>query len=1008
MKPAFRKVSPLIESQFPSFYREDGPLFVAFVKSYYEWLESTNNPLYYARQLPSLRDIDQTLDAFLPHFEKKYLNGATFLGLGNRREIVKHSIDFYRTKGTVSSLKLLFSLLFGENIDVYYPGDDILRASDGKWFIPVYLEVSPSSKTITFLNKDIVGVLSGARAFVESIAHRNSKGKILDILYLSNVRGNFQTGELITADGTTAGSPTIVGSLTEIEITTSGSAFELGQILDVKSSRRGKGGKVRVASIGKKTDEVAYRLINGGYGYTLNANVFGDSQKIYISSNVFSHTSFTNSNTSINSFKQFVTIKQPLVNVAFNSANVTFTNGSLVYGINASSGYVVGGFVLSSNQVGANGWLQISPHNMANVSLDTVLYANTLSGSFIPGETVYQTNTTGNSAVGVVVYANSTAAVIDQFFGPYITNTPLIGATSNCNANVVTISTLANTVSFTNTSITKLYANTTSNGATVVSRTDISATANVIASNNLAVGVISVVNTFTSATKNIAFDLSTNSSFSITGISTGNPGSFKIGSIANTETIFINTDKIASKNSGNVLFLGIRLNANNSNAASNTGYGFLQSPSANLTTVIGIALAKTPLTIGSIKAISDVDVGSNNTASPFSLEIEKSIAAYGRREVLSFLISNSTGYFANNEMVSQTFVDPAVSISINTINGSFDSSRREIIKQIRSDGHQVFGEVALVSVVGATGTLRVRVANTSNTFDTSNTVVGTYSAANAVASAVVTNNLTLRAKGIVQESNSTIMTIKRASFNKFVANNLVYGDVSGATANIVYITEDQTANVLGNNAIVLSPAGVSNGTLETVVVYDSGNFYEHGETVELSISTNPIKGAGVVKSYQQGQGVGYWNNNDGKISDDKFIQDNYYYQEYSYDIQSGLDASQYQTIVNSAAHVAGTKMFSSFKKASVVLKGRNRIAPATYQLVVTANLANTSTGTFIVGEEVAQGNGALGFVYSYFSNSSINTLRLVDVEGSFNTTTTLIGATSNAHGDINNLNIAIL
>jgi hypothetical protein len=310
--------------------------------------------------------------------------------------------------------------------------------------------------------------------------------------------------------------------------------------------------------------------------------------------------------------------------------------------------------------------------------------------------------------------------------------------------------------------------------------------------------------------------------------------------------------------------------------------------------------------------------------------------------------------------------------------------------------------------VGLTGTLRIRVANTSNTFDTSNTIVGTYSSANAVPSSKTTNNAVITAKGVVRDSNSTYMDVKRTSFNRFVPNLLITGDQSGVTANVVFTTENQSANVLGNNAIVLSPAGVSNGTLLTVEVYDSGYFYEDGETVVLSIDTNPIRGAGIVRSYNQGRGVGYWRNSDGKLDEDKFIQDNYYYQEYSYEIQSGIDPSQYETIIDSSSHVAGTKRFASFNKTSLVPEGRNNLAPATYKLIVTANLSNTSTGVFTVGEEVTQGNTAYGFVYSYTSNSTINTLALVDTNGSFDTTTVLIGSSSNAYGNINDLNITIL
>ena len=39
------KISPLIENMFPSFYREEGPNFIAFVKAYYEWLEENSQLL---------------------------------------------------------------------------------------------------------------------------------------------------------------------------------------------------------------------------------------------------------------------------------------------------------------------------------------------------------------------------------------------------------------------------------------------------------------------------------------------------------------------------------------------------------------------------------------------------------------------------------------------------------------------------------------------------------------------------------------------------------------------------------------------------------------------------------------------------------------------------------------------------------------------------------------------------------------------------------------------------
>ena len=35
------KLSTLVENQFPAFYKEEGPKFLAFIKAYYQYLETT-------------------------------------------------------------------------------------------------------------------------------------------------------------------------------------------------------------------------------------------------------------------------------------------------------------------------------------------------------------------------------------------------------------------------------------------------------------------------------------------------------------------------------------------------------------------------------------------------------------------------------------------------------------------------------------------------------------------------------------------------------------------------------------------------------------------------------------------------------------------------------------------------------------------------------------------------------------------------------------------------------
>ena len=56
------KLSTLVENQFPAFYKEEGPKFLAFIKAYYQYLETTGKQQDIQRNLKNYKDIDTTLD----------------------------------------------------------------------------------------------------------------------------------------------------------------------------------------------------------------------------------------------------------------------------------------------------------------------------------------------------------------------------------------------------------------------------------------------------------------------------------------------------------------------------------------------------------------------------------------------------------------------------------------------------------------------------------------------------------------------------------------------------------------------------------------------------------------------------------------------------------------------------------------------------------------------------------------------------------------------------------
>jgi len=137
---ADQKTSLLINRQVPEFVREEHPNFIAFLEAYYEFLENKqgtkkNDLTTEAKKLRNISDVDLSIG----EFETSFFN--TFASLIPRNVevdkgiLLKHILPLYLAKGSEKSFKLLFRLLFNEEVDIIQPKTNILRASDGKWLI---------------------------------------------------------------------------------------------------------------------------------------------------------------------------------------------------------------------------------------------------------------------------------------------------------------------------------------------------------------------------------------------------------------------------------------------------------------------------------------------------------------------------------------------------------------------------------------------------------------------------------------------------------------------------------------------------------------------------------------------------------------------------------------------------------------------------------------------------------------------------------------------------------
>jgi hypothetical protein len=281
------KISNLINSQVPFFVRNDHQTFVAFLEAYYEYLEQANTTLSAghtverAKNFRDYLDIDKTLDDFTDQFYKRFLNLDPNT-LADKKLILKNVQDFYRAKGSEKAYRFIMRAMFGEEIQFYYPKVDVLKASDGKWYIQRTLRVTgttiegSANTNLTglqkFTNTKITGNNSNAFAIVESVQRFFEQGNQIDEILLSGIKGTFENGEKITAsfiddfDNTTKSITANVfgGLISSVAITNPGSGYSVGDVITVVGDGAGACvivGRISTGNIGSLT------IVNGGAGY---------------------------------------------------------------------------------------------------------------------------------------------------------------------------------------------------------------------------------------------------------------------------------------------------------------------------------------------------------------------------------------------------------------------------------------------------------------------------------------------------------------------------------------------------------------------------------------------------------------------------------------------------------------------------------------------------------------------------------------------------------------------
>ena len=201
-------ISTIVENQLPEFIRADHPNFVALLKKYYEYTEQEGNTVQVGKNLYDYMDIDTTKDTLIRYLKDKLIPNFPEETELSTAKIVKAARAFYAKKGTPSSFKFIFRVLYGQEVDVYFPKEDILKASDGKWKQPQALRLAFSDAEydgfdINLLESHLgVGETSRTTCVIEAAVRNIDKetGREVIELYVSNVTRLFDAGENLIID----------------------------------------------------------------------------------------------------------------------------------------------------------------------------------------------------------------------------------------------------------------------------------------------------------------------------------------------------------------------------------------------------------------------------------------------------------------------------------------------------------------------------------------------------------------------------------------------------------------------------------------------------------------------------------------------------------------------------------------------------------------------------------------------------------------------------------------
>lgn len=271
----------------------------------------TDNVLRQSANLINYRDLSLSIDKFSDYLKDELYAGVPSSYSGDKRFLGKKFRDFYKSKGQQQAYTFLMKVLYDQDVEIIYPGEEILKVSDGTYSRAQILRAEiigdvGSNRIFDFLFKTIRGRTSNAIAKVTDIKKTNIGTFTVAEMQVSFVSGEFLPDEVIYDIDDLTPTPletTLYGMVSGYTVSNGGSGYETGDYLTATGD--GEEASLKISEI--YTSGIDAIKINAvGYGYRLgtmasvnNATTGGSNLAIKVTgiSNTYTVTSGANTYT---------------------------------------------------------------------------------------------------------------------------------------------------------------------------------------------------------------------------------------------------------------------------------------------------------------------------------------------------------------------------------------------------------------------------------------------------------------------------------------------------------------------------------------------------------------------------------------------------------------------------------------------------------------------------------------------------------------------------------------